>query len=182
MSKAKADSKSKARTREFSRGGPARRVAEMLPDIGGVAFRRFGFVQSSIVCRWPEIVGAHYAQVSTPESLRFPQGKREMGALTLRVGGAHVVTIQHIIPEIITRVNRFFGYDAVARILLKQGTVKARAQSYVAMPPQTLSNVMIPEELGDSLRTIADPELKAILESLARGVTAQRLAPIGKIS
>jgi hypothetical protein len=30
----------------------------------------------------------------------------------------------------------------------------------------------IPAELGDSLRSIADPELRACLESLARGVAA----------
>jgi hypothetical protein len=50
----------------------ARAVSEMLPEIGGNAFRRFGFVQSSIVSRWREIVGDRYAGVSAPESIRFP--------------------------------------------------------------------------------------------------------------
>jgi len=32
--------------------------------------------------------------------------------------------------------------------------------------------------LGDSLRAILDPELKAVLESLAQGVAATRGAPV----
>ena len=45
----------------------ARSVADLLPMAGGAAFRRFGFVQSSIVSRWQEIVGARYAAVCAPE-------------------------------------------------------------------------------------------------------------------
>jgi len=39
------------------RGGPAKQVSDLVPQIGRAAFRRFGFVQSSVVTRWPEIVG-----------------------------------------------------------------------------------------------------------------------------
>src|SRR5262245_49610029 len=46
----------KARPYERPRGGPAKPVAELVPQIGRAAFRRFGFVQSSVVTRWPEIV------------------------------------------------------------------------------------------------------------------------------
>ena len=61
---------------ERPRGGRARAVAELLPDVGRAAFRRFGFVQSSVVSRWPEIVGARYAGVCAPESIRFPPGEK----------------------------------------------------------------------------------------------------------
>ncbi len=140
------------------RGGRARTVAEMLPNVGGASFRRFGFVQSSIVSRWGEIVGTRYANVSAPESLRFPYGKRADGVLTLTVVSAHVVTMQHILPEIIERVNRFFGYAAVAKISLKQGVIVPRAA-----PRRIAELVAVPEVLGESLQTIADPELKAVL-------------------
>ncbi len=164
---------------EKPRGGRARSVAEMLPEIGGAAFRRFGFVQSSIVSRWKEIVGDKYADISAPESIRFPQGKRADGTLTLAVGGAHAPMMQHVVPVIIERVNRFFGYPAVARVIIRQGEVRKRR--VVAARPEL---VAMPVELGDSLRTIGDPELKAVLESLARGVatSAANMLPIGKVS
>lgn len=177
MSKAKDDSGRNTPTDMPRRGGRARSVGEVVPSVGGASFRRFGFVQSSIVRRWPEIVGARYAEVSAPESLRFPIGKRADGVLTLIVSSAYAATMQHILPELTERVNRFFGYAAVAKITLKQGAVAPRE---VARPKPEL--VALPEELGDSLRTIADPELKAVLESLARGVATQNFPVIGKVS
>ncbi|MEN9718380.1 MAG: hypothetical protein RIQ99_1258, partial [Pseudomonadota bacterium] len=38
---------------ERARGGAPRAVGELMPEIGRTAFRRFGFVQSSVVTRWP---------------------------------------------------------------------------------------------------------------------------------
>ena len=38
-----AKQKSGSGSEERPRGGRARRMSEMLPDIGGTAFRRFGF-------------------------------------------------------------------------------------------------------------------------------------------
>jgi hypothetical protein len=54
-------------------------------------------------------VGPRYADVSTPESIRFPAGKRSEGVLNLMVDGAHAPMMQHVAPAIVERVNRFFG-------------------------------------------------------------------------
>jgi hypothetical protein len=156
------------------RGGRTRTVAEMLPDIGRAAYRRFGFVQSAVVSRWSEIVGERYAGVSAPESIRFPQGQRSEGVLTLGVVGAHATMMQHVAPEIIDRVNRFFGYPAVARVVIRQGATPRPVATRT--PPPSLKP--LPVDLGDSLRAIADPELKAVLESLARGVAATKGLPV----
>jgi hypothetical protein len=161
------------RQSEAPRANRARAVSDIVPDIGRAAFRRFGFVQSSIVSRWREIVGDRYAAVSSPESIRFPSGKRSDGVLNLIVEGAHAPMMQHVAPVIIERVNRFFGYQAVVRVAFRQGLVQiARANSRSA--PASLRP--IPVELGDSLRAVADPELRACLEALARGVTANEAA------
>jgi hypothetical protein len=140
-----------------------------MPDIGRSAFRRFGFVQSSVVTRWPEIVGERHARICQPEAIRFPPGDKTDGILQLVVVPAHAPLIQHVIPEIIERVNRFFGYKAVARIKLRQGAVQPQPASDEprAVPP---SLKPVPIELGDSLRDIGDPELRAVLESLARSL------------
>jgi hypothetical protein len=140
-----------------------------VPQIGRAAFRRFGFVQSSVVTRWPEIVGTTHAKVCAPESIRFPLGEKSEGVLQLVVLPAHAPLIQHVIPEIIERVNRFFGYKAIARVKLRQGEVKAdRAEA--ARPSSPVSLRPIPLELGESLRDIGDLELRTVLESLARSI------------
>ncbi len=156
---------------ERPRGGQARAIADLMPQIGRQAFRRFGFVQSSVVTRWPEIVGETHARVCAPEAIRFPPGEKTEGILQLVVLPAHAPLIQHVIPEIMERVNRFFGYKAVARVKLRQGEVKPRSAESRAVAPPSLKP--IPMELGDSLRDIGDPELRTVLESLARSLCAQ---------
>ena len=163
--------KPKAKAYERPRGGPARAVGELMPEIGRTAFRKFGFVQSSVVSRWPEIVGARHARACSPESIRFPPGEKRDGILQLVVKPAHAPIIQHVIPEIISRVNRFFGYAAVAKVKLRQGEVQPRpAMAPAERPAAPPSLKPIPIELGDSLRDIGDPELRAVLESLARNL------------
>ena len=159
---------------ERARGGPARPIAELMPEIGRTAFRRFGFVQSSVVTRWPEIVGARHAHACAPESIRFPPGEKSGGILQLVVAPAHAPLIQHVIPEIIERVNRFFGYQAVARVKLRQGEVHAPNATAPRRAPPSLKS--IPIELGDGLRAIGDPELRAVLESLSRSLTLSGVA------
>jgi len=160
--------KPRTRTYERPRGGQARAIADLMPDIGRAAFRRFGFVQSSVVSRWPEIVGPHHARTCAPEAIRFAPGEKSNGVLQLVVLPAHAPLIQHVIPEIIERVNRFFGYNAISRVKLRQGEVKPPAAREPASAPPSLRP--IPIELGESLRDIGDPELRTVLESLARSL------------
>ena len=165
----------KKKVGEPARSKRARAVSDLLPAAGGAAFRRFGFVQSSIVSRWREIVGARYAAVSAPESIRFPPGKKSRGVLTLVVEGAHAPMMQHVAPAIAERVNAFFGYPAVDRIAFRQGLVQAAKAKPRPAPPSLRP---IPAELGESLREVADPELRACLESLARGLAQSEGAPV----
>ncbi|MGE4322380.1 MAG: DUF721 domain-containing protein [Sphingobium sp.] len=159
-------------------GGP-RAIADLMPHIGQAAFRRFGFVQSSIVTRWADIVGPHHAAISAPDSIRFPAGKKAGGTLQLTVLSGHAPMFQHVLPDIIDRVNRFFGYAAVAKVAMRQGEIGAAGTSRPPRPRPAESTppASLPVELGDSLREIGDPELRAVLESLARGLANSRGLP-----
>ncbi|MEO7564791.1 MAG: DciA family protein [Sphingomicrobium sp.] len=165
MTKRKQDKDSERSCRPRSAG-------DLLSGIGGRSFRRFGFVQSAIVSRWGEIVGERYAKVSSPESIRFPAGKKAGGALTLLVEGAHAPLIQHLTPLIVERVNRFFGYAAIDRVQFRQGRPPAQAPR-----PKRPELRAVPKELGEGLREIADPELRACLESLAAQIAASKGPP-----
>ena len=154
-----------------ARGRGARAVSELVPAIGGAAFRRFGFMQNQVVARWAEIVGEQYARHSAPESISFPHGKKNGGTLKVCVTGAFAPMLRHVEPQVIERVNRFFGYAAVARIAIRHGDLPVTAK---APPPvdQPLS-----AETSATLRDIADPDLRASLESLARALSATRGVP-----
>jgi hypothetical protein len=155
------------------RSGRARSAGDILGKVGDQAFRRFGFVQGAVVSRWGEIVGERYAKVSSPESIRFPAGRKSAGVLTLLVEGAHAPLMQHLTPLIIERVNRFFGYEAVNRVVFRQGRPPA--------PPKPVRRPelrAVPKELGEGLRQIADPELRACLESLAARLDSSSGPPL----
>ena len=132
--------KTTPRRYERPRGGQARAISELMPQVGRAAFRRFGFVQSSVVSRWPEIVGPAHARICSPESIRFPRGEKSEGILQLVVVPAHAPFIQQVTEEIMERVNRFFGYRAVAKAKIRQGEVKPPpATKPAAAPPSRLS-------------------------------------------
>jgi hypothetical protein len=121
------------------RRGHARACGDLVGEIAGTSFKRFGFIQGAVVSRWPEIVGDRYAKVSTPESIRFPAGKKSGGTLTLTVEGAHAPLMQHLGPLIIERVNRFFGYEAVSKLAFRQGRL-SKAQPAPKRPVAPIRN------------------------------------------
>lgn len=169
--KAKA-AKPAARPYERPRGGEARAISDLVPEIGRTAFRKFGFIQSSVVSRWREIVGDRLADVTQPAMIRFPAGQKAGGTLHLTISGAHAPMLQHVGPDIVGAVNRFFGYAAIAQIRMTHGQVTPAAP---VQPPAMLKPV--PAELGDSLRDIGDPELRTVLERMAAGLASAPKLP-----
>jgi hypothetical protein len=151
----------------------ARPVADLVPSIGGQAFKRFGFTQSAVIERWPEIVGDQYARHSRPESLNFPRGAKDGGTLKIAVTGALAPMLRHVEPQVIERVNRILGYAAVARITLRHADIDPVARAAPPLPPAELS-----AETRSTLREIADPDLRASLESLAQALASSKGPPI----
>lgn len=149
---------------ERPRGGEARSVADLVQRVGDTAFRKFGFIQSSVVSRWGEIVGARLAAVTQPAMIRFPAGAKTGGTLHLSICGAAAPMLQHIAPDIIASVNRFFGYAAISQVRMAHGLAPP------APPKPKPQPKPIPADLSDSLREIADDELRAVLERMATGL------------
>ena len=92
--------------------------------------------------------------------------------LTLLVEGAHSPLLQHLSPLIIERVNRFFGHEAINRVVFRQGRPLPKKPE-----PARPQLRPVPKELGEGLRQIADPELRACLESLAARLESSNGAP-----
>lgn len=156
-----------AKPQRRARGGEARAIADLVPAIGDSAFRKFGFVQAAIITRWAEIVGDKLARVTAPVGLRFPHGKKSDGTLHIGVVGAHAAVVQHILPDIIERANRFFGYAAVAQVRLSQGRT---VWPVPAAPARRAPQSATPVTQNASVRAIVDPELRAVLEGLAQSI------------
>ncbi|WP_343343963.1 DciA family protein [Sphingomicrobium sp. XHP0239] len=167
------------KSNDDTRANGVRRAGDLVAPIAGQAFKRFGFVQSSVVERWDEIVGERYAKVSMPESIRFPSGAKRGGTLTLKVEGAQAPLFQHLAPMILEKVNDFFGAGAVTKVVFKQGRIEKPRPAIARPTPAPVS-----KELGEGLRDIPDPELRSVLESLAsslEGASQPTIPVLGRI-
>jgi hypothetical protein len=153
------------------RGGRARPIADLVQSVGGQAFRKFGFTQGALIERWPEIVGSAYARHCRPLRLRFPRGQKEAGTLAIAVTSAIAPMLRHVEPQLIERANRILGYAAVGRIVLEQGEAMATPPA----PPPTQGPLT--DSTRSTLKDIADPQLRATLESLAQALAGSSGPP-----
>ncbi len=68
--------------------------------------------------RWEEIAGADYVNLTTPQTVKFKGTERRDGTLVIAAPGALRTELQHDAGIIIDRVNRLFGYRAIAQLQL----------------------------------------------------------------
>ena len=143
-------------------------VGANLPKIAGPALRRRGFVQARLITEWPAIVGDMLARETVPQKLLFPRDNRGNGVLHLRVNSGFATELQHIAPQLIERINGFFGYRAVAEVRLQQGPVLAPRK------PRRIGPKRLAEtdeaQLQLKLKCINDDGLRNALAGLGRAV------------
>lgn len=156
--------------KRFSLPPVGSRVAQLTRDL----FRKRGFAEGHILANWPDIIGEDMAEFSAPERLVYPRRVREgrgpSGAATLeiRVDGPIALEIKHLEPQIIERINGYYGYSAVSRLKLTQGPLPVKPR-----PRRRAIRALAPEEhaaLNESLEPIAEPELKDALQRLGERI------------
>lgn len=143
------------------------------------AFARYGFAQAELLGRWPEIAGMELSRVSEPERIKWPRGtgdnaQRTGGTLVVRAAPGRGLELQYEVPRIIERLNRFFGYGAIASVKIVQ------AGSWPATGPAPLAELPQKKLFEQSVAAIEDDGLRAALERLGAGVAAARGSPQGK--
>jgi hypothetical protein len=141
-----------------------RSLADIMRKPLNDAFAKQGFASTELITRWPEIVGAEIAAHSEPEKIRWPRqvanDPSEPATLVLRVEGPTAIEIQHLSRVILERVNRFFGWQAVAQLALRQAPLTRR----MVVAPTTLD----PEATARIKATLGDIVDDALRDALAR--------------
>ena len=80
-----------------------------------------GLLQADVLARWTDILGLELSSGVRPFSVSF--SKKTAGAvLTVTAfSGAYAVEFTARKPQIIDRLNSYFGYEAISDIRIKQG-------------------------------------------------------------
>lgn len=138
------------------------------------AFARYGFAYADLITQWPAIVGETLAQWSEPERIKWPRSggdqRKQGGTLVIRVIPGRGLDLQHQTPQIIERINSFYGYAAIATVKIMQGTIGRKPTH---PPPRELGADQI-QALEARLEAVADPDLKEALRRLGKGILTPR--------
>jgi hypothetical protein len=153
-----------------NRQGP-RHLGEVVARIIEPVTARRGFAKADLIAVWAEIAGPDLAACTAPEKIVWPRrvGETEppAGTLFIRADGPRAVLVQHDLPQIVERVNAFFGYRAVAQARVVQGPVGGRTAS--EPPPGTLDSALA-RRVDASVAAVEDEALRDALARLGRGL------------
>lgn len=129
-----------------------------------------GFIRASILLDWNLIVGEKFAEFCQPEKIIFPHERRTGGRLTLKTSSAFALELSHLEPLIVEKINQYFGYKAVDKLLIKNGKVTPRAKK---QHPTPTVDATTQAQLEDMTRDIHDPKLRQTLIELGKGVLSE---------
>lgn len=133
--------------------------------------RKRGFFEASVFSDWNAIVGPNLGGQCVP--LRLARGAEgEGGTLHIRVTGPLALELQHIEPQVIDRINGFYGFRAIARLRIHQGPIASPNGKTAKVTPK-----INPEDLVDlhtKLESVSDPELRRALKNFGESVISRK--------
>lgn len=139
---------------------------------------RNGLVQIELLSRWPEIVGEDLAAYCFPDKIEFKANQKNNGIIYLTVpAGAFALEIKHREPQILSKVNAYFGYPAVSGLKILQNNemqfnVKKSRREKKQRP------LLVSEEEQSYIKEISAPvkdtKLKEILIKLGYAVFSDK--------
>ena len=136
-----------------------------------------GIAEARLITHWPEIAGDKIASASRPVRVKPPRGVALGGVLVLAVDGARASEIEHAIPQVIEKVNAYYGYGAVAEVKLTQAVGDPIGQREQPTRPRCVRPDELPEEKREELdaltKPIASDALRDALQTLGANVMAR---------
>jgi hypothetical protein len=151
--------------------GP-RTLSKTIGQITKPIFSKRGFADGAIISEWPTIAGSLLAAHSAPEKIDYPRNAKTGGTLRLRVeSGSFALEVQHLEPQIIQRINTYFGYKAVGSIKTIQGPLPKQSDTS-APAPKTL-NAKQESALIQELSDVDDDDIREALEKLGRSILSR---------
>ena len=99
------------------------KISNELSKINKVNLTKIDNRELLIHTRWEEMVGNFFSIYSQPDKLKIfndNNSKNYSGILYVKIVGAAAIEFQHFIDKIIDKINSFFGYQLITKIVLKQ--------------------------------------------------------------
>lgn len=155
-----------------SKGYFARSVGAYVPKVVAAAFEKYGFHTAEIMTSWETIVGADLARLTRPDAIKWPRGAKGRVAsdddaqtagatLILSSNPAFALEVSYRTQEIIDRINRYFGYRAIAQLRIVQAPkaempAKTEPVRYAPALPAQVATSPTAEGLSGALASLAN--------------------------
>ncbi len=158
-------------------GHGAVRIADVLRDRFREIFGKRGFAEMRLITHWPEIVGEAFAASTLP--VKVSRSRSGTGStLTVQVNGALAPVLQMQTPEIMRRINAYYGYSAITEISLTQTSSatpgipvkrhqgKSRGADDGGLEP-------LPEDVQNAIEHIENTDLRRAITAFGENVYRQ---------
>lgn len=152
------------------RGGGLRRLPDLLGKVLDPASRRRGLAEAGVLTDWPRIVGEVLAARCQPVKLTG-NSRGHGGILHVHVAGSAALELQHSEPQLLERINSYFGYPAVARLRLIRAplALPRHAPTIAPVPLDAAARA----EIEAVVQPVADDALRAALSGLGAALKGQ---------
>lgn len=127
---------------------------------------------------WPDILGKPWGEESFPEKLTFARqgdaSQAQEGVLFLSVANGRALAFQYQLPFLLSRINGYFGYQAVTRIVLKQtSTLGGRQSNPSKMALSQKPGSPFQAGLSEAIQQVQAPQLQEALRGLGETLPAR---------
>ncbi|WP_457090656.1 DUF721 domain-containing protein [Microvirga sp. P5_D2] len=155
----------------------ARPLAEFLDVCLSPSMAAQGFATSDVIMAWADIVGERLAAFTQPLKIEWkkkaphadPESRPEPSTLVIRVESAFALELQHQAPIIIDRVNTYYGWRCIGKLVLKQGPVRRVEKKRPPAPTLTPEDQ---EKVSAAIGPIEEEGLKAALDRLGQAIVS----------
>ena len=149
------------------------KAARFLEEIMTDSLKQRRFVYHTLFTNWREIIGDHISALATPIRMKFSH-RNDGAILTVKINSALGPEMQLRAPNIIERINYFYGRVAVKQIkfdvshdLDLLGTVKKTKNEQIEDYTNGNEKIDSHEEEKFVIES-SDPELRELLHSLQK--------------
>ncbi len=159
----------------------AKTVGQFLPAITRPVFEKFGFQRAALLTDWDMIVGEPLCHFTSPEKIKWhvsdneqaeieQYGQKTGATLIIRVEGPAALEVQHSAPQIMERINGYFGYKAIGSIRILQAPMAPKPLKSNKKTVDLDKPLPNEPEVND-----VDDRLQTALKRLWRGIQSRKI-------
>ena len=151
--------KNNNKTQTFTQG--LRPFSNSIPKSLKKHLKKGGYNYSNIVDNWTRIVDAKISNNCYPSTVKMNKDMKD-GILVLNVIHGKEIEIEYNKNEIVDKVNAYFGYNCIAKVVLKI------VENKVEKSKKVYPKIKDPNKIIEKMKKINNNQLKNSLKNLLK--------------